>query len=139
MSVGPHEEERILQVTSVCPFPYVGTQQADDEAHEPWRPAFLAEFGIRRTGDRDELPAALEHAEGFCERRAVLAVEDNVVIVQHVLKILHLVIDDDVRAQTFHERDVSRARRRGDGCTQMLGQLDGESAYAAGTRLYEDL
>ena len=65
MSIGSHEEERILQLTAFCLFPYAGTQQADDEAHEPWCPAFFAEFWIRRTGDGDELPTAPEHAEGF--------------------------------------------------------------------------
>ena len=119
--------------------PDARTEQAHDKLREPGCPDVLAEFRIGRAGDGDELSAALEHAEGFFECLAVLAVQDDVVVAQDILEVLRLVVDDDVCTQALHERDIGCARGRGNGCAYMLGQLDGKGADAAGAGLDEDL
>jgi hypothetical protein len=53
-------------------------------------------IGVRRTGDRDQLAAGLQHIQGFLKRVAVQAIKDDVVAGQDLLEVLLLVVDYDI-------------------------------------------
>ena len=119
--------------------PHARAQQPHHQSHEPGCRDLASELRIGRPGDGDELAATLEDAKRLFECLAILAVQHHVVVAQDILEVLRLVVDDDVRTQALHERDIGRAGRRGDGRAQMPGQLDGKGAHAAGACLDEDL
>ena len=118
--------------------PDAEAQKAQNLPQEPVQSLVPGEIGVRRTGDRDQLAAGLEHTQRFFEGVAVQAVEDDVVAGQDLLEVLLFIVDDDIGAEAFDQLDICRARRRGDRRAEVLRQLDGESAHAAGAGMDED-
>ncbi|MNN17520.1 hypothetical protein D3C81_1307110 [compost metagenome] len=85
------------------------------------------------------MSARLEDLQRALQLILAQAVEHHIVVAQFRSDVLLPVIDDDIRAQRLHPRDVGRAGRGRHEGSQMLGQLDGHGADAAGARLDEDL
>src|SRR5207237_8978245 len=81
--------------------------------------------------------AGADDAEGTLERLAALCVENDVVVAEEVFEAIRLVVDDHIRAQCAYELRVPRPDGRGDGCAELLGELDGEGADASGTGVDE--
>ncbi len=119
-------------------LPDAEAQKAHGLLQEPVRPILLSERCIRRTGDGNELATGLQHLEGLFECVLAQTVQDDVVAAQGLLEILFLVVDDDIRAETFDQIDIRGARRSRHRCADVLCQLNGECAYSAGTSVDQD-
>ena len=75
------------------------------------------------SGPRDghKFSPAFEHTHGIWDRRGVLAVQDYVVVFQHLFEILRLVVDDHICAQALHQLHICSACGCGNRGSQMLG------------------
>src|SRR5947207_3995118 len=138
LAVRSHENKRVANAVVLGLLPDTGAQQAHALLQEPVRPVLLGERYIRRTGDGNELSTGLQHLEGLFERVLAQTVQDDVVAAQDLLEILLLVVDDDIRAETFDQIDIRCARRSRHRCADVLCQLNGECAYSTGTRMDQD-
>src|SRR5207342_3321215 len=92
-----------------------------------------------RPGDGDEFAARLENADGFLKRGLVKAVQHYVVPTEQLREIVLPVVDDDIRAEILDQVNIARAGRRRHSRTELLGQLDGEGADAAGAGMDQNL
>src|SRR5207302_1657471 len=132
------ENKRVANAVVLGLLPDAEAQKAHGLLQEPVRPVLLSERYIRRTGDGNELSAGLQHLEGLFERVLAQTVQDDVIAAQDLLEIFFLVVDDDIRAETFDQIDIRGARRSRHRCAGVLCQLNGECAYSTGTRMDQD-
>src|SRR6266702_2849323 len=138
LAVRSHENKRVANAVVLGLLPDAEAQKAHALLQEPVRPVLLSERYIRRTGDGNELSTGLQHLEGLFERVLAQTVQDDVVAAQDLVEILFLVVDDDIRAETFDQIDIRCARRSRHRCADVLCQLNGECAYSTGTRVDQD-
>src|SRR6267378_1474880 len=138
LAVRSHENKRVADAVVPGLLPDAEAQKAHDLLQEPARPVLLGERYIRRTGDGNQLSTGLQQLEGLFERVLAQTVQDDVVAAQDLLEIFFLVVDDDIRAETFDQIDIRGARRRRHRCADVLCQLNGECAYSTGTRMDQD-
>src|SRR5207249_97394 len=138
LAVRSHENKRVANAVVLGLLPDAEAQKAHALLQEPVRPVLLGERYIRRTGDGNELSTGFQHLEGLFERVPAKTVQDDVIAAQDLLEILCLVVDDDIRAETFDQIDIRCARRGRHRCADVLRQLNGECAYSTGTRVDQD-
>src|SRR6267142_487820 len=138
LAVRSHENKRVAHAVVLGLLTDAEAQQAHDLLQEPVRPVLPSERYIRRTGDGNELSTGLQHLEGLFERVLAQSVQDDVIAAQDLLEILLRVVDDDIRAETFDQIDIRRARRSRHRCADVLCELNGECAYSTGTRVDQD-
>lgn len=89
-AVGCHEVEGIADALALRFSPDAQTQEAHDQSKRPAETIFFCEIRVWRTGNRNQLPARLQHAKGFLQRVCAEAVQYDVVILQDLLEIVLL-------------------------------------------------
>ena len=139
LAVGGHEQERVSHRTSFGLAPDGEAQGAHRLHQNPVGAEFAGEHGVGWAGDRDDRAAGFEHMQRLLQRLPALSVQNDVVTGQFGGEVLGLVVDDDVGTQVLDPAGIGGAGRGGDGRAEVFGQLDGDAAQSAGTRVDQHL